>query len=124
MESRASALIIAPSARIRDSLLVLLRAIPQIETVYQAEDGPSALAVGLQVQPLLIMVDYDLPENELRTTLRQIKSAWPQAQRLVLLDDEQDHRPAQEAGADHVLVKGVRAATVLETIESLILEDS
>ena len=124
MESRASVLIISRSAQIRESLLVLLRAIPQIETVHQAEDAPTALAMEPEVQPALVLLDYDLPDDELRTVLGRIKAAWPQARCLVLLDDEQDRRRAEEAGADVVLVKGIRAATILETIEGLLSDDN
>jgi DNA-binding NarL/FixJ family response regulator len=124
MQNRASVLIVAHSAQIRDSLLVLLRAIPQIEAVHQAEDGPSALAMGQEIQPTLVMLDDDLPDDKaLQILLGQMIAMWPQARCLVLLDDEQDRRSAQEAGADVVLVKGVRAATVLEMVEHLLSED-
>jgi DNA-binding NarL/FixJ family response regulator len=121
MHHWASVLIIARSAKIRESLLVLLRSIRLIETFHQAEDGPSALGMALEVQPALVLLDCDLPDDEVRATLGQMKIAWPQARCVVFLDDEEDRRPAEEAGADVVLVKGVRAATVLETIESLLL---
>jgi DNA-binding NarL/FixJ family response regulator len=103
--------------------LVLLRATPQIETVYQADDGPSALASGPEVPPALVVIDYDTTPDELTTDLRQLNAAWPQARYLVLLDDEQDLRRVQSAGADIALVKGIRATTIIETVESLLNDE-
>lgn len=120
MTTWAAVLIIANSTQIRDSLLVLLRAIPQVETVHQAADGPSALALRPHIRPSLVLLDYDSTPKELASDLIQLRAAWPQAQYLVLLDDEQDHRHVQSAGADAILVKGIRAATILETIEGLL----
>ncbi|MBN1813888.1 MAG: response regulator transcription factor [Anaerolineae bacterium] len=115
-------LVIARSAQLRESLLVLLRAIPQIEAVYQAEDGPSALVMMPQVQPALVLLDYDLPDDELRTTLSQLRTAWPKAQYVVLFGDEHNRRRAKDAGADSVLLKGIRATTIMRTIEGLLSE--
>lgn len=123
MDSRTSALIIAQSAQIRDSLLVLLRATRQIEAVHHAEDGPSALAMESEIQPVLVLVDYDTTLADLATELSQLRATWPQARYLVLLDDEQDLRPVQSAGADALLVKGIRAAVILKTIEGLLSQD-
>lgn len=124
MRNQALALIIAQSESLRESLLVLLRAIPHIKTVHQAEDGPSALAIESEVQPTLVLLDYDLSDDRLRTTLGQLKATWPQARCIVFLDDERDRRRAKDAGGDVILVKGTRAATIVETIEGLMSEDN
>ena len=123
MDSRKSALIVAQSAQIRDSLLVLLRATPQIETIHQAEDSHSALALGSDIQPALGVLDYNSTPDQLASDLIKLRVAWPQARYLVLLDDEQDRRRVQSAGADVALVKGIRAATILETIEELLADE-
>ena len=123
MTTWTAVFVIAHSAQIRDSLLVLLRASPEIEAVYQAQDGSEALASGPESQPALVLIDYDTTPDELAADLRQLNAAWPQARYLVFLDDEQDLLPVQSAGADVALVKGVRAATVLETVESLLTDE-
>ena len=124
MTTWTTVLIIAHSAQIRDSLLVLLRASPRIEAVYQAKDGPSALAMGPEIQPSLVLIDYDTTPDELSLDLRQLNAAWPRARYLVLLDDEQDRLRVQSAGADIALVKGIRAATILETVEENLVAES
>ena len=117
MNSQVSALIIARSAQLRESLLVLMRALPRIEEIYQADDGDTALIMGQQIRPALVLLDYDLPRNEVQATLERLKAAWPQARSVVLLDDEQDRRSVEAAGADVALVKGMLAAKVLDVID-------
>jgi hypothetical protein len=64
----ASAVIITPSAQTRDSLLVLLRAMPQIETIHQVEKTQVALSLGPQLQPEPVVVDDALSASECRRT--------------------------------------------------------
>jgi DNA-binding NarL/FixJ family response regulator len=118
MNSQTSALIVARSAQLRGSLLVLLRALPRIEEIYQADDGDSALRMSQQIRPALVLVDHDLSQIEVQATLERIKVAWPQTCSVVLLDDEQDRRGVEAAGADMVLVKGMLAAKVLDMIDA------
>jgi DNA-binding NarL/FixJ family response regulator len=122
MKSAKVALIIASWENMRESLFVLLRSIPQIDTVHQSEDAPTALAMGPGVQPALVLLDYELTDGELQATLGQLKAAWPQARCVVFLEDERDRRRAKDAGGDVILLKGTRAATILETIERLLSE--
>jgi DNA-binding NarL/FixJ family response regulator len=123
MQRQKSVLIIASSENLRESLFVLLRSIPQIDTIQRAEDAPSALAMEPEIQPALVFLDYELPGDELRTILAQIHAAWSQARCVVFLGDQEDRCRVQGAGADVVLVKGIRAATVLETIEGMLSEE-
>ena len=121
MEARSSALIVADSAQLRDSLLILLRSIPGIEARHQASDGPSALAMSPALEPTLVLVDYKVARNGASKTLGQIKAKWPQTQNVALVDDEGQVEQAETAGADVVLMKGVLAARLLETIEGLLV---
>jgi DNA-binding NarL/FixJ family response regulator len=118
--SQTSALIIARSERLRESLLVLLRAIPQIAHIYQAEDVPTALSLSLGCDPVLVLCDYDLSQDGMSTMLRQIKAKWPQARCVALVEGERERARAQAAGVDVALIKGVLAARLLDTIETLL----
>jgi chemotaxis response regulator CheB len=60
----ALALVIARAAHLRESLAVLLLALPQIERVVQAMDVASALVLGPKPQPDLVLLDCDLPHSE------------------------------------------------------------
>lgn len=120
MKNQISVLIIARPCHLRDSLRVLLTAIPQVGQVSQADDGPSALSMGAKHRPALVMLDSDLPNNELVTTLGRIKARWPQAHCIVLVDNVQEQQVAEAARADVVLVKGVLAARLFATVEELL----
>jgi len=112
-------LVIARPGQLRDSLLVLLKAVPRIGRVEQADDVASALAMSHELCPALVLVECDGPGDEI---LSPIKAAWPQARCVALADSEQACRDAESAGADAVLVKGVLAARLLATIEDLLLD--
>lgn len=120
MESQTSALIISRSVQLREGLLVLLRALPQVEQIYQEDDGDSALMMDRQIHPSLVLLDHDSSQTDVRATLGRIRAAWPRARAVVLLDDEQDRRGVEAAGADAVLVKGVLAAKVIEMIDRVL----
>jgi DNA-binding NarL/FixJ family response regulator len=123
MDGQTSALIIARSAHMREGLQVLMQAVPQVGSICVVEDEPTARGMVEEIKPALILLDYDLANSEVRMSLDQLKAQWPQVQYLVFVEDERDRRHAKEAGADVVLVKGVRAATILETIERLLSKD-
>ena len=120
MAGSGSALIVADSAQLRESLLILLRSIPEIAAIYQANDGQSALNITLEPKPTLVLLDHHLSRNGHFNTLGRIKAKQPQARFVVLVGSEKQVQQAKIAGADVVLMKGVRAARLLDTIESLL----
>lgn len=119
MESKVTALIISRPGQLRDSLQVLLAAIPQVEVVRPADDSQSALMIGTGCYPGLVVLDYDL-NHDSDAALRHIKAEWPHMQCIVLADDERDQQAARAAGADIVLMKGVLASKFYATIEELL----
>jgi DNA-binding NarL/FixJ family response regulator len=120
MERQVSALIIASPRQLRDSLQVLLAAIPGIDHVSQIDDVPSALVMKVNHNPALVLLDSDLSNDELLAELRRIKAEWPQTQCIVLVDEEQNHKAAKTAGADVILMKGVLASKFYATVEDLL----
>lgn len=102
----ASALIVARSDRKRDSLRALLKAIPQLRIIGQVDDASSALKLIADHQPALTLLDFNLPDNEAWTVLKQIKTEWPQCRCLVLIDTIQQRRMAEAAHADGMLANG------------------
>jgi DNA-binding NarL/FixJ family response regulator len=120
MDRRTSALIIAPSVQLRQSLLVLLRAIPHIGPIYQAGDISSALSIRPMPYLDLVLCDFSLAQSEATKTLRRIKAEWPETRCVALVDEEQARQGALAAGADVVLTKGVLAARLLRKIEELL----
>lgn len=119
MKGRVLALIVARPGRMRDGLRALLRAMPQIEIVDEADDSPSALRMITKHHPALLLLDSDLPGDEVSTELGRIKTEEPQIRCIVLADNPQQQQVANAAGADGVLLKGFPAAKLFETIERL-----
>ena len=112
--------IVARSAQFRESLAVLVRAIPQIGRIEQAEDLFSALLIHAGTPPDLMLCDFESVQDEAAEALRPLKIRWPHLRCVVLVEDETAYQQAQTVGADVVLPKGVLAARLLETIEKLL----
>ncbi|NIO40084.1 MAG: hypothetical protein GTO41_07775, partial [Burkholderiales bacterium] len=79
---------------------VLLEAIPTIDRVSQADDVASALAMGADHSPALVLLDSDLADQELLAALLKLKSKWPGTKCIVLVDEERNREAAKAAGAD------------------------
>jgi ribosomal protein S18 acetylase RimI-like enzyme/CheY-like chemotaxis protein len=119
-ERSLSALIVARSAQFRESLVVLMRAIPQIGSLEQADSISAALSEPTGEAPDLILCDFEAVQNEMVETLDRVKAQWSNSRCVVLVDDEGARQAAEAAGADVVLTKGVLAARLLETVERLL----
>jgi DNA-binding NarL/FixJ family response regulator len=100
--------------------MVLVRSISQIAAIHHAQDIPSALALAPEIRPTLVLLDPGRDVNELERAVDQLKVTWPQCFVVVLLDREQDRQASRAAGADLILLNGMRAATILEAIETLL----
>ncbi len=120
MERCLKGLIIAEPGRVRDGLQALLTAIPQMGRVEQAGDTSSALRTIRKQQPTLVLLDFSLIGDDLRTLLKRIKAESPQTQSLVLVDDAEQQQEAKASGADRVLIKGFTAEKLIETIGRLL----
>jgi DNA-binding NarL/FixJ family response regulator len=120
MKVKTSALIVAQPGPLRDSLRTFLMSLPQVKMVRLVEDIPSALQVVTEHNPDLVLVDANLPDNGVLHIPGKLKAMQAQSRCLILVDTTQQQRKAIAAGADTVLVKGVPAAKLFETIEELL----
>ena len=123
MGDRTTALIIARSTPFRESLQVLMQASLLVGPVRVAEDGRTARVMLWEIEPALILLDWDLKDGAERMMIDPLRAWWPRARYVVFVGTDGDRKQAIEAGADAVLVKGVRAATILETIEGLLSKE-
>ena len=120
MMQRSSALIAAKPGWLQDGLQAIVRAVPQIEGVDRADDGPSALRMIAEHPPALILLDVDLSGDGIQAVLRQIKTGWPQIQCIVLVNNSQQGQIISADGADAVLVKGFSVTALTETVAKLL----
>lgn len=115
-----SVLIVARPDRMRDSLEILLKLMPQIEIVGRADNGDMALKLVDRHHPMLMILDTNLPEDQNWTVLKQVKMAFPQILCLVLVAVSDQRQAAEVAGADKTLLKGFRITEFFTAIEPLI----
>jgi DNA-binding NarL/FixJ family response regulator len=119
-ENHVPVLIVANPGRIRDGLKAMLRAIPRIEIVLQANDGPAALKIIAECQPALVLLDSKLANNDIQSVSRQIKAKSPQTRCIVLIDNARQQWMAKVADADSALTIGCPAGEFFTAIEGLL----
>lgn len=120
MMNGISVLVVAKPSPLRDSLAALLRSIPSITVIQQADDAASALRMIEVDRPVLVLLDAGLPAGQAWSLLRQIKSRWPMTPCIVLTDTQQSRRRAEAAGANRALLKGFPAAKLSLMLEQLL----
>ena len=122
-EQPAVALIVAKPGPLRNSLFSLMNTLPQIEIVAECRDMPALLRMGSKIQPDLLLMETDLPGNHVHESLKQINTEWPATRTVILVDNAAQQHEAESAGADVVLFKGYRAASLLGIVEDLLSKE-
>lgn len=118
MENNASVLVIAPPGRLRDSLIVLLRAHNGLALAGQADNCAEGLQFVRQLRPTLVLLDARLPEKQTWRTLclLKLKRCHP----IALVRTAEQARAARQMGAEAVLSDGFTAGEISETIQTVL----
>ena len=117
------ALIVARPGPLRNGLQALMATMPQIEILAETADPSALLRMGAKIQPDVVLLDANLPEDQICAALRQIKQEWSQTRSIVLVQDSQQQQRAQAAGADVALIQGYPAARLVAAIEGLLSQE-
>jgi DNA-binding NarL/FixJ family response regulator len=120
MAQPVAVVIIAQPGQFRDGLQTLLKALPQVERVVYADDGAALAALHVHSTPALVVLDGGCPRSGYLEDLRRLKTRWPHARCIVMVECECDTREMLATGADVVLVKGVLATRLLTIVEELL----
>jgi DNA-binding NarL/FixJ family response regulator len=121
MGSNVSALIVARPGHRRDNLRALLRAVPQLKNINQADDGPSALKIIIDgKQPSLVLLDSTLPDSEVQLILEQTQTRPSRPRSLVLVDMTRSQPSATVNRADEVLSADFSITTFLAVAQRLL----
>jgi len=109
------------SANFREGIKALLSSVDGVELVGEAVDGDAAVAVALDVQPDVVLMDLHMPGRNGIEATRAIVSAAPHIAVLVLTMHEDDESvfSAVRAGARGYLVKGARQAELLRALRTV-----
>jgi DNA-binding NarL/FixJ family response regulator len=105
----------------RHSLEQLLGSMDSVEVVGRAADGRRAVALALELQPDVVVMDLHMPElNGIEATARIVASS-PHISVLVLtmMEDEDSVFAAVRAGARGYLLKGSRRQELRRAIEAV-----
>lgn len=119
MSNETAALIVAKPTRFRDGLRALLRAMPQIEVVVQADNFSAALRIVAERAPAFILLDSSLLSDQVEI-IRQTKIHSPRTYCIVLADNVKQQQLAWANGADEVLLAGFSAPKLFASIEKLL----
>jgi len=108
-------------ATVREGLKLLIDAQPDMETVGEAGDGRTAVAMALELRPDLVVMDISMPVlNGLKATL-EIKNLCPEV-KVVALTRHTDSAYLQEllrAGASGYVVKQSLSTELINAIHAV-----
>ena len=108
-------------ALVRRGMALLLSMAPDMECVGQACNGEEAVRLAQILRPDVVLMDLHMPVKGGVAATREITSAHPFTQVLVLttLDDDETVFEAVRAGAKAYLLKDAGEDELLETIRAL-----
>jgi len=118
MNTQIEVLVIGRPSRFRDSIHMLLASMSLIKKTHLADDMVAALK--MKVTLAVVVVDAEVGSPHLPTAVNKIKTAWPEARLVILVEDELEFQVAQATGADVLLRKGFPAAKFIEAVEGLL----
>ena len=119
--ARIRVVVAEDQALVRRGTALMLSMAPDMECVGQACNGEEAVKMALVLNPDVILMDLHMPLKGGVAATREITSAQPSTQVLVLttLDDDETVFEAVRAGAQAYLLKDASEEELLETIRAL-----
>src|SRR5579871_1944543 len=108
-------------AMVRAALRQLLERQSDLSVIAEADDGGDAIALALQLDPTVAVLDVGLPGLDGLTALEQIKAHAPHIRVLMLSGqaNEQYVRRALQGGASGYLPKQRGAADLLRAVRAV-----
>jgi DNA-binding NarL/FixJ family response regulator len=121
MSEALRVLVVDDHEEFRHSLETLLGAMDDVEVVGRAGDGRRAVALALDLQPDVVVMDLHMPDLNGVEATRRIVATSPHIAVLVLtmFDDDDSVFAAMRAGARGYLLKGADHTEILRAIEGL-----
>ncbi len=106
---------------VRDGLVALLGADPEIEVVGSAGDAPAAVALCVEVRPEVVLMDLSMPGTDGTEAIRRLAELAPSVQVLVLTSfaDRDRVLDALAAGAIGYLLKDAEPGELIQAIHAV-----
>jgi DNA-binding NarL/FixJ family response regulator len=115
------ALLISEQGPLRDSLLALLRVLPEIDYIAHIEDLEMTSAFDAKTAPTLVLIDGDLVSPDRYAAVQQMRARWSRTGFVFFANDVRQQRAAQNAGIGLALLKGYPASQLVTLISSLVV---
>jgi len=115
------ALVITKPGHLRNGLQSILRTVPKIEVIAEAQDPSVLVRMSDDIHPDLILLDAEVIDDPEWSAISKLKGEWPQTTILVLTENDKQGLQAEKAGADYFLLKGFPAADLVNLIENSLI---
>ncbi len=114
-------LIVDDHAVVRQGLRALLDSQPQIRVVGEASDGELAIQLAQQLKPDVILMDLLMPGVGGLAAIQRLRELRVPSKILVLTSSLEDQlvKQALQAGADGYVLKAIRSAELVQSIERI-----
>jgi DNA-binding NarL/FixJ family response regulator len=121
MTQRIRVMLVEDHAVVRQGLIALLSAVPDIEIVGSAVDGAEAVEIFSRCNPDITLMDLQLPKMGGVEAITAICTTHPAARFIVLttFDGDEDIYRAMQAGAKAYLLKGMDLEELLAAIRTV-----
>lgn len=106
---------------IRAGLRMRLGLEADIQVIGEARDGSEALDVVSRLQPVIVIMDMEMPVMDGLTAARKMRTLAPDSKVIILTihEDEITRRQAREAGAAGFVSKHADDAVLLNAVRTL-----
>ncbi len=111
---------------LRAGLVTVLGSDPGLEVVGEAEDGPAAVELTVELHPDVVLMDVEMPGGDGITAIARLRKAAPRVRCLVLtMFDLDDYvLEALRAGAAGFLLKTTEPAALIAAVRSCAAGDT
>lgn len=106
---------------VRDGLVGIINAQPDMTVVAEAEDGTTAAEQILDLRPDVAMVDISMPGRDGIDVIEHVRQRWAEAKVILLttFDTDEDIERGIRAGARAYQLKDVRAAQLMQCVRDV-----
>ena len=115
--NKVKSIIVSAPGAMQASLRAVLKGEETVEVIGCVGGGLSASVIIREQQPDVVLIDSNLPEDEMLALVRKIKDETPEIRCVVLTDTRHRERQAQIAGADVVLSQGRGVGEIIKAMK-------
>jgi DNA-binding NarL/FixJ family response regulator len=110
---------------VREGLNEVLSLESDLKVVGEAGTGVEAIALVKQLRPDVVILDVEMPQHDVITTLRHIRQSSPRTKVIVLTmhDDHNLVRDLLARGAHAFLIKSVSRHELVSAVRSVVLDE-